>query len=66
MGQMVEIVGAALLRKLDFKHVRKLMVFLRKLELLSEDLFEMYPSLDRRKINASPHKLKAIRIVLDD
>ena len=38
MGIMVSIVGAPLLRRLAFKHVRKLMEFLRKLEILSEEL----------------------------
>ena len=65
LGAMISIVGAPLLRSLNFKHVRKLMEFLRKLEILSEELFEKHPSLDRRKINANPHRLKNIRVELD-
>lgn len=66
MGHMVSIVGAPLLRQLAFKHVRKLTDFLRKLESLNEELFDSYPSLDRRKIHANPHRLNVIRVALDD
>ena len=66
MGLMVSMIGAPLLRQLAFKHVRKLMEFLRKLEIMSEELFEKYPALDRRKINANTSRLKVIRLILDE
>lgn len=66
VGLMISIIGAPVLRSLDFKHVRKLMEFLRKLEILSDEIFDQHPSLDRRKINANPHRLKQIRLILDD
>ena len=53
IGHIVEIIGAPLLRKLNFKHVRKLISFLYELERVDINLFKTHPSLDTKKINAS-------------
>ena len=64
IGGMIAAIGVKLLRSLKFRHVRKLIDFLRKLEYQNDELFETHAQLDRRSIITGLNKIKIVLLRL--
>lgn len=59
--QIVNMIGADLLKSLDFKRVTDLVNFLKSLENLNSDVYETHAELDQNNIRGNVNKLLSFR-----
>ena len=60
VGLVVALIGAPLLRSLQFARVTDLVDFLRQVDAAHSDLLQVYPKLDSKKLFAKGQKIKTL------
>ena len=61
IGLLIQVIGASFLRHLAFVNVRKFVSFLRRVEIMQDEVFNEFKQLDRKRVFTG---LPRIRVVL--